>query len=202
MTDDEKKLIIRLEQLEKFRQELLGVAYQKPADGIPATDMAQAVQDALSAAGTALQASDINQLEADVQALQVLMTEDAQNPTAAIDKFNEIVAFLNNITNTQTLESIVNGINTSIGQKYTKPTGGIPKSDLASAVQTSLGKADTALQSVPATYKTDAQNEAKYVQKDGSKVLSTNDYTAADKAKVDALAYATNDDIHGLFTAG
>lgn len=31
--------------------------------------------------------------------------------------------------------------------KYTKPTGGIPKTDLASAVQTSLGKADSALQS-------------------------------------------------------
>lgn len=30
---------------------------------------------------------------------------------------------------------------------YQKPSGGIPKSDLASAVQTSLGKADTALQS-------------------------------------------------------
>ena len=31
--------------------------------------------------------------------------------------------------------------------KYAKPTGGIPKTDLAQAVQTSLGKADTALQS-------------------------------------------------------
>ena len=29
---------------------------------------------------------------------------------------------------------------------YSKPSGGIPKTDLASAVQTSLGKADTALQ--------------------------------------------------------
>jgi len=29
---------------------------------------------------------------------------------------------------------------------YTKPTGGIPKTDLASAVQTSLGKADSAYQ--------------------------------------------------------
>lgn len=36
---------------------------------------------------------------------------------------------------------------TSIAEKYTKPEGGIPKSDLASAVQTSLDKADTALQS-------------------------------------------------------
>lgn len=34
---------------------------------------------------------------------------------------------------------------------YSKPSGGIPKSDLASAVQTSLGKADTALQSAPVT---------------------------------------------------
>lgn len=36
-----------------------------------------------------------------------------------------------------------------VNAKYTKPSGGIPKTDLASAVQTSLGKADTALQSVP-----------------------------------------------------
>lgn len=47
----------------------------------------------------------------------------------------------------------------AIGQKYTKPSGGIPKSDLASAVQTSLGKADTALQSVPSTYRTAAAQD-------------------------------------------
>lgn len=34
---------------------------------------------------------------------------------------------------------------------YSKPSGGIPKSDLASEVQTSLGKADTALQSYTET---------------------------------------------------
>lgn len=34
---------------------------------------------------------------------------------------------------------------------YSKPSGGIPKTDLASAVQTSLGKADTALQSFTET---------------------------------------------------
>lgn len=34
-----------------------------------------------------------------------------------------------------------------VNGKYSKPAGGIPKADLASAVQTSLGKADTALQS-------------------------------------------------------
>lgn len=42
-------------------------------------------------------------------------------------------------------------INAALATKgtYSKPSGGIPKSDLASAVQTSLGKADTALQTAP-----------------------------------------------------
>jgi polyhydroxyalkanoate synthesis regulator phasin len=34
---------------------------------------------------------------------------------------------------------------------YSKPTKGIPKSDLESSVQTSLNKANTALQSIPET---------------------------------------------------
>lgn len=42
---------------------------------------------------------------------------------------------------------------------YSKPSGGIPKTDLASAVQTSLGKADTALQNVPNTYRTAAAQD-------------------------------------------
>lgn len=40
---------------------------------------------------------------------------------------------------------------TSWNGKYTKPSSGIPNTDLASAVQTSLGKADTALQSFTET---------------------------------------------------
>ena len=42
------------------------------------------------------------------------------------------------------------GFTKNIGT-YSKPSGGIPKTDLASAVQTSLGKADTALQSYTET---------------------------------------------------
>ena len=42
---------------------------------------------------------------------------------------------------------------------YVKPSGGIQASDLASAVQTSLGKADSALQSVPSTYRTAAAQD-------------------------------------------
>ena len=53
------------------------------------------------------------------------------------------------------------GYQAKIDAKYTKPTGGIPKTDLASAVQTSLGKADTALQSVPSNYVTNTTYSAK-----------------------------------------
>ena len=73
---------------------------------------------------------------------------------------------------------------------YSKPTGGIPKTDLASAVQTSLGKADSALQTVPSTYRTaSAQDsiDSGKVDKVTGKGLSTNDYTAVAKAKVDAI---------------
>ena len=38
-----------------------------------------------------------------------------------------------------------------VEEKYTKPTGGIPKSDLSSSVQSSLAKAETALQTAPVT---------------------------------------------------
>ena len=75
---------------------------------------------------------------------------------------------------------------------YSKPAGGIPKSDLDAAVQTSLGKADTALQEHQslAAYRTAvAQDEidSGKVDKVTGKGLSTNDYTASAKAKVDAI---------------
>ena len=44
--------------------------------------------------------------------------------------------------------------------KYVKPDAGIPKTDLADAVKTSLGKADSALQSVPDTYRTASDQDA------------------------------------------
>lgn len=42
--------------------------------------------------------------------------------------------------------STIEGKESGWDAKYSKPSGGIPKSDLASAVQTSLGKADSAVQ--------------------------------------------------------
>jgi hypothetical protein len=65
----------------------------------------------------------------------------------------------NDLKNKPTIPSAVTestvsgwGFTKNIGT-YTKPSTGIPKSDLASAVQTSLSKADTALQSYTEQYK-------------------------------------------------
>lgn len=62
------------------------------------------------------------------------------------------------ITNESTVSgtNVTGALNTLKGEiaskgTYSKPSGGIPKTDLASAVQTSLGKADTALQTAPVT---------------------------------------------------
>lgn len=86
--------------------------YTKPSGGIPASDLASAVQTSLGKADTALQSAPVTSV--------------------------------NSKTGAVTLTASDVGAGT-----YTKPSGGIPASDLAYSVQTSLGKADTALQTAP-----------------------------------------------------
>ena len=81
-------------------------------------------------------------------------------------------------------------IEDAAGGGYAPPAGGIPKSDLASGVQSSLDKADTALQQ---SDKTELQNEINNkVDAVNGKGLSTNDYTDADKAAVATIANKAN----------
>ena len=94
--------------------------YDKPTGGIPKTDLASAVQTSLGKADTALQQHQDISGKADVSAL-TSHTGDTTIHTSTAEK-------------------------NTWNAKYTKPSGGIPKTDLASSVQTSLGKADTALQ--------------------------------------------------------
>lgn len=115
-------------------------------------------------------------------------------------------------TNIKTVNnnSLVGSGNVSVGT-YSKPSGGIPKSDLTSSVQTSLGLADTALQSHQdisgkenisnkvsswSTTTTDTHYPSEKlvkssldnkVDKVSGKVLSTNDFTNMDKTKLDSV---------------
>lgn len=88
--------------------------YDKPSGGIPKTDLASAVQSSLDKADTALQ------------------------------QHQDISALTNHVANNNIHVTADN--KTAWNAKYDKPTDGIPKTDLASGVQTSLNKADTALQ--------------------------------------------------------
>lgn len=196
MTESDKSKIILLEQLSVFK-------------------------DLLS--------SNISSLQEKVTALESFIESDSDG---AINKFNEIVSFLAGITDSSTLQGIVSDISGQIAAKYTKPTEGIPSSDLSTSVQDSLAKADSALQVhqdisgkadkattlagygitdakiangvitlgnqtiIPLTSHQDISGK---VDKEAGKGLSANDYTNTDKAKVEAITYATTEDIKALF---
>ena len=152
--------------------------YTKPSTGIPESDLAQAVKDKLNAGlyvdvgtvttGTNAISEDVFQAVSSEKCAGIMLTYGPSKmllPKSGIvldtsvmfiytlfdsgDSIGTYIAVVssNNIhfefnsADVATVEQVT--------AKYTKPSGGIPKTDLASAVQTSLNKADTALQSVP-----------------------------------------------------
>lgn len=71
-------------------------------------------------------------------------------------KPNVVQSTGNSTSDVMSQNAVTNELNkkastSEVNAKYTKPDDGIPKSDLAEDVKTSLGKADTALQSAPVT---------------------------------------------------
>ena len=70
--------------------------------------------------------------------------------------------------------STIEGKESGWDAKYSKPLSGIPKSDLASSVQTSLGKADSALQS--------HQSLSNYYTKSEAKTLVDNEAASRESA--------------------
>ena len=65
--------------------------------------------------------------------------QDGHTPEKGVDYFTE-----DDIASM--VAEVESELGESINSKYSKPSGGIPKTDLSSDVQTSLGKADTAIQ--------------------------------------------------------
>ena len=75
----------------------------------------------------------------------------ADDGTAAYDLLISALAAYILGAHTETIDGAVQTVLAAIAAKYSKPGTGIPKTDLASAIQTSLGLADTALQSYTET---------------------------------------------------
>ena len=65
---------------------------------------------------------------------------------ASSNKITQDVTALSDLTDDATHRLVTDAEKAAWDAKYAKPSGGIPKTDLASAVQTSLGLADTAVQ--------------------------------------------------------
>jgi len=145
--------------------------YVKPGSGIPATDLTVAAQASLAKADTALQSAVLS-----VVAGSNVMV-DATDPAHPIvsstggggggANWGEIGGTLSDQTDLQAaldakqdagdyvtddeLATAIAGVTAASIGAYVKPGPGIPSTDMTSAVQTSLGKADTALQSAPVT---------------------------------------------------
>ena len=150
--------------------------YIKPSTGIPKTDLAQTVQDAIdlghkavvtytdstgtvdvapSAIATALAAGyDIVLQEVDGGAYEIPLSFVNSDGTVAV--FSGIIrdssagtakTVMYYINSQQQATKTTSAVGGSVTWSSILPSGGIPATDLASAVQTSLGKADSALQS-------------------------------------------------------
>ena len=100
------------------------------------------------------------------------------------------------VDDTSTTNKFVTAANkTAWSAKYDKPSGGIPKTDLASAVQTSLGKADTAVQNTD--YATDSTGG---VVKTSTQYLATGTTTnGALRAEVKTYSQYTNNITENAF---
>ena len=114
--------------------------YTKPEIGIPKSDLAVSVQTSLGKADTALQSAPVASVNGKTGAVTL-----GAGDVGALPSGTKFVSSVNGQS------GAVTGLATTseVNAKYTKPSDGIPKSDLAVSVQTSLGKADTALQNVP-----------------------------------------------------
>ena len=133
-------------------------AYQKPSGGIPDTDLSSTVQTSLGKADTALQSqeqADWNETDTDDPAyiknkptIPVITGKADKVDGATSGDFAGLDAN-GNLTDSGSKASdfATAAQGAKADSAYQKPSGGIPDTDLSSAVQTSLGKADTALQS-------------------------------------------------------
>lgn len=128
--------------------------YDKPSGGIPKGDLASGVQNSLDLADSALQSHQDISGKADKAEMSVVpgTGNDADKTTITLKSGTSATVLTSHqdISGKQDVISDLDTIRAGAADgatAYQKPSGGIPDTDLSSSVQTSLGKADTALQS-------------------------------------------------------
>ncbi len=157
------------------------VAGQVQGKGLVDPSVITEIQEKLKSVATT---AGLTELTNKVNELNALVAADSDG---VINKFNEIVAFLDGIADSKTLEGLLGDIATQIGAVKTTAEGkqspattlagyGITDAKIAGGVITLGGSTITPL--------TAHQDISGKVDKVEGKGLSTNDYTAADKAEV------------------
>ena len=120
--------------------------YTKPVTGIPKSDLAQDVQDSLDLADSAYQLPSGGIPKAD-------LAQGVQDSLGLAD--SAIQTETDPVFSASPAAGIQSSDINAWDAKYDKPSGGIPKADLAQGVQDSLGAADSAYQKpsggIPAT---------------------------------------------------
>lgn len=97
--------------------------YEKPAGGIPASDLSLPVQSAITLASTALQSAPVTSVA-------------GKTGTVTLTKAD---VGLSNVSNTADADKPVSTAQAAaISAKYTRPAGGIPQTDLAADVRATL----------------------------------------------------------------
>lgn len=188
----------------KVLKGLVDGKYSKPSTGIPKGDLESSVQTSLGKADTALQKNQIKYQEVD----------------KAINLGDDSSVYDDDLFDPYLVEQFyVDGKAVSVSDptKYKKPSGGIPKTDLANAVQTSLGKADTAVQpaaisdmetktNAAATYQpkgsyaTTSQVNAKYTKPNGG--IPESDLNQDLQSLIDSIGDKAEYDDIGRFDVG
>lgn len=148
MNDSDKTKIIRLEQLEEFKSENDSRYAQKPSS---ATNGHLATLDANGNLKDSGKSTD-DFIPKNPSSISVTDSGGTMgiSPDTIATSYNDIT-FATGIASQTPQETTLS----SLKAKYTKPSTGIPKTDLASAVQASLDKADTALQAADISGKAD-----------------------------------------------
>ena len=118
--------------------------YTKPASGIPATDLTSTVQSRLLKTG-----GSTGQVLAKVSGTNYDVAWTTVSGGGSVDSVNGQTGTV--VLDADDVGALPDTTTAADLGAYVKPSGGIPKTDLATAVQTSLGKADTALQTAPVT---------------------------------------------------
>lgn len=128
-------------------QNNINAKYTKPATGIPKEDLAQAVIDSLNLADSALQSIS----SSDVTNALGFSPYNATNPNGYTKVESSTTNGNIKINGSETaVYTLPSEIIATINAKYTKPTNGIPKTDLAQGVQDSLDAADNAQSNITA----------------------------------------------------